>query len=294
MANEFAKPRGSVTSNAKRRAYSSFTRWYTAFESPCGFSPRTAVSAVPVYSTYRSTSPLSMAFCTNNVPPRFALRSTRMPVRASICCARNSARTTCSVKNLELTTSSARERLWQALQMNVTSSRKKQAKRFISCDPQTAFQQAEQKIGQQRQQRGRYGSGENHRVVDHRDTSKYKCTEPPGANGSSNSGDADGNDGGGTNTGQDKTCGEGKAHAKKNLTFGHAHGFGGFDDCGIDAGEANVSVAQDGKQSVQHQRNDRCTCTDAAKKRQRNQKAEKRKAGNRLEDAGNSQRRSTP
>src|SRR5258707_6175202 len=103
-----------------------------------------------------------------------------MPVRASICCASNSARTTCSVKNLELTTSSGRERLWQALQMNVTN-RKKQTKRFISCDPQTAFQQAEQKIGQQRQQRGTDGSRENHRVADPRNNSEYTCTAPPRA-----------------------------------------------------------------------------------------------------------------
>src|SRR6266404_2443206 len=98
-----------------------------------------------------------------------------MPVRASICCASNSARTTCSVKNLELTTSGGREEFRHALEISVTNSSKRQTKRFISCNSQTAFQQAEQKIGQQRQKRGRYRSGENDCVADHRDSAKNKC-----------------------------------------------------------------------------------------------------------------------
>src|SRR5258708_9151057 len=101
-----------------------------------------------------------MAFCTSSVPPRFALRSTRIPVRASICCASNSASTTCSVKNFEVMTICGREEEWHALEFNATSKRIAQTRRFISCassrDPQTAFQQTEKKVCEQRQQRASY------------------------------------------------------------------------------------------------------------------------------------------
>src|SRR6266853_1856182 len=41
------------------------------------------------------------ALWTRSVPPRLVFRMTGMPVLASMCCARSSASTTCSVKNFE-------------------------------------------------------------------------------------------------------------------------------------------------------------------------------------------------
>src|SRR6266851_2305712 len=146
-----------------------------------------------------------MAFCTSSVPPRFALRSTGIPVCASICCASNSASTTCSVKNFEVMTNCGREEEWHALEFHATNKRIAQTKRFISCtssrDPQTAFQQTEKKVCEQRQQRGRYCTCQDDCIADHR----YS--------------------------------------AKKNLIFGHAHGFGRLQNRWINARKAHVSVA---------------------------------------------------
>ena len=37
----------------------------------------------------------------------------------------------------------------------------------------------------------------------------------------------------------------GKRTRKENLCGGHAHGFGGFEDGGVDAGEADVGITKD-------------------------------------------------
>src|SRR6266478_4124577 len=170
-----------------------------------------------------------------------------MPVRASICCANNSARTTCSVKNFEVMTSCGREEEWHAPECNATNRRIAQTKRFISCtssrDPQTAFQQTEKKVCEQRQQRGRYCACQDDSVADHRNSTKNKCAEAPRADRGGNRCNADGDDGGGANSGKNKTSGQRKAHAKKNLIFGHAHGFGRLQNRSINARKAHVSVA---------------------------------------------------
>src|ERR1700693_3254155 len=169
-----------------------------------------------------------MAFCTSSVPPRFALRSTWIPV-ASICCASNSASTTCSVKNFEVMTNCSREEEWHALEFHATNKRIAQTKRFISCtssrDPQTAFQQTEKKVCEQRQQRGRYCACQDDGVADHRSSAKNECAETSCANGSGNRCNPDGDNRGGANSGKNKTAGQRKTDAKKNLIFGHAHGF---------------------------------------------------------------------
>src|SRR5260370_1408149 len=112
------------------------------------------------------------------------------------CCASNSASTTCSVKNFEVMTSCGREEEWHALEFNATDKRIAQAKRFISCtssrDPQTAFQQTEKKVCEQRQQRGRYCACQDDGVADHRYSTKNKCAEPPPTHRSGKRGNADG------------------------------------------------------------------------------------------------------
>ena len=71
--------------------------------------------------------------------------------------------------------------------------------------------------------------------------------------------------------------------------FGHAHGFGGLQDCGIDAGEADVGVAKDWEYRVENEGDDRGARADSADERNRNEEAEKREAGNGLENAGDAE-----
>ena len=68
---------------------------------PEGCSLNTPVSAVPVYSTYRSSSPAVSALWQTKVPPRSKRRSTSRVVRDSISVARISPSSTCSVKFFE-------------------------------------------------------------------------------------------------------------------------------------------------------------------------------------------------
>src|SRR5258708_9447979 len=151
-----------------------------------------------------------------------------MAACASICCASNSASTTCSVKNFEVMTSCGREEERHALEFNATDKRIAQAKRFISCissrDSQTAFQQTEKKVCEQRQQRGRYCASQDDGVADHGYSTKDKCAETARADGGGNRCNPNGDNRGGANSGKNKTCGHRKAHAKKNLILCHAHG----------------------------------------------------------------------
>ena len=71
---------------------------------------------------------------------------------------------------------------------------------------------------------------------------------------------------------------------------GHAHGFGGLQDGGIDAGEADVGVAKDREQRVEDERDDGGARADAADERNGNEEAEEREAGNRLKNAGDAER----
>ena len=82
----------------------------------------------------------------------------------------------------------------------------------------------------------------------------------------------------------------GKPHASENLCVGHAHGFGGFQDGGIDAGETDVGIAENGKQRVKNQRDDGGAAADAADERDGNQETEQREAGDGLKNAGDAER----
>ena len=78
MVNVLLKPSGLDTVTPAR-AYSSRARSNASRES-CGTSSwNTAVTAVPVYSTYTSRSPVRNARSQTNVPPRFSWRTTRRP-----------------------------------------------------------------------------------------------------------------------------------------------------------------------------------------------------------------------
>ncbi len=78
----------------------------------------------------------------------------------------------------------------------------------------------------------------------------------------------------------------GKRTRRRICVVGHAHGFGGFEDRGLDAAETDVSVAENWKKSVEDERDDGGAAADAADERNRNEKAEEREAGNGLKNAG--------
>jgi len=56
-------------------------------------------------------------------------------------------------------------------------------------------------------------------------------------------------------------------------------GFGGFENGGIDAGETDVRVAENGEQSVENERDDGGAATDAANEGDRNEKRRERGSG---------------
>src|SRR6266851_7608510 len=155
---------------------------------------------------------------------------------------------------------------------------------------EAALQEAEEKVGEESEEGSGDGAGEDESIADEGDAAEDEGAEAAGANGRGDGGDADGDDGGGANAGKDDGERERETNAEEDLRAGHAHGFGGFEDGGIDAGEADVGVAEDGKQRVEDEGDDGGALADAADERNGNQEAEKRKAGDSLENAGDAQR----
>src|SRR5229473_970975 len=96
-------------------------------------------------------------------------------------------------------------------------------------------------------------------------------------------------DGGGANAGKNDGEREREAHAEEDLRTSHAHGFGGFEDGGIDAGKADVGVAQDGEQRIEDERDNGGALANAADEWDGNQEAEEGEAGDGLEHAGDAQ-----
>src|SRR6266702_2506344 len=188
---------------------------------------------------------------TRSVPPRLVLRTTGIPVRASMCWARSSARTTCSVKNLEPTVILAGREEWQEEKQSETEAIRTKRERRISGDSEAALEEAEQEVREDGEKSGGDGAREDEGIA-------------------------------GENNGQ----GERKADAEEDLRAGHAHGFRGFDDGGVDAGEADIGIAQDGEKRVEDQSDDGGALAEAADEGNGNEEAEKGEAGNGLEDAG--------
>src|SRR6267142_2255754 len=131
-----------------------------------------------------------------------------------MCCARSSARMTCSVKNLELTTKCGFCGWWQAESANAASSRRQKGVRFMSDDPQAALEKAEQKIGEEREQRGGNRSGKNYSVTDHGDPAKNESAEAAGSDGRGDGGHADGDHGGSADSSEDYAGSERQPNAK--------------------------------------------------------------------------------
>src|ERR1700682_360169 len=160
----------------------------------------------------------------------------------------------------------------------------------MSGDSQAALEAAEQEIGKESEECSGDGAGEDEGIADQGDAAEDESAEAAGADGGGDGGDADGDDGSRTNTGKNDGEREREAEAEKDLRASHAHGLGGFEDGGIDARQADVSVAQDGEQRVEDERDNGGALADAAYERDGNQKAEEGEAGDGLEDAGDAQR----
>src|SRR3989441_4439858 len=157
-------------------------------------------------------------------------------------------------------------------------------------DLQSALEEAEEEIGEQSKERGGDGACEDEGITDEGDAAKNERAETTGADGSGDRCDADSDDGGGSNASKNDGQGKRKTDTEENLRAGHAHGFRSFEDGGIDAGEANVGVAQDGEQRVEHESDDGGAFADAADERDGNQESEKCEARDGLEDAGDAER----
>src|SRR5438270_9270597 len=101
-----------------------------------------------------------------------------MPVRCSICCARSSASTTCSVKNFEPITSlffgpflHAHKNPAATTSAIITAIHRRTLNHL-----QLSFEQSERPIRRQRQQRRGNRSRQNHRIAHHRHAAKNKRT----------------------------------------------------------------------------------------------------------------------
>jgi hypothetical protein len=157
-------------------------------------------------------------------------------------------------------------------------------------DFKAALEEAEEEIGEEGEEGGGDGAGEDEGIADEGDATEDESAKAAGSDGSGDGGDADGDDGGGANTSKNDGESKRETDADEDLRAGHAHGFGGFQDGGIDAGEADVGVAQDGEQCVKDESDDGGALADAADERDGNQEAEEGKAGNSLKDAGDAER----
>src|SRR5258708_5507462 len=148
----------------------------------------------------------------------------------------------------------------------------------------------EEEIGKESEECGGNGAGEKEGIADQGDAAEDKCAEAAGADGGGDGSDADGDDGGGANSGENDGERERETDAEEDLRTSHAHGFGGFEDGGIDAGKANVGVAQDGEQRIEDERDNGGALANAADEWDGNQEAEEGEAGDGLEHAGDAQR----
>lgn len=155
---------------------------------------------------------------------------------------------------------------------------------------EAAFEQREEQVGENGEHGGGNGSCENNGIADHGDPAKDESTQSAGADGRCNGGDSNSDYGRGADAREDDSQGKRQAHAGENLRVGHAHGFSGFQDCRIDTRKADVSIAENGKQRVEHERDDGGAMANAANERNGNQKSEQRQTGDGLEHTGDTQR----
>src|SRR5260370_31293042 len=156
----------------------------------------------------------------------------------------------------------------------------------MSGERESTLEEAEEEVGEKGEEGGGNGAGEDEGIADEGDAAEEEGAEAAGADSGGDGGDADSDDGSGANAREDDGERERKADAEEDLCAGHAHGFGGFEDGGIDAGESDVSVAQDGEKRVEDEGDDGGALADAPDERYGNDEAEEGEAGDGLEGTG--------
>ena len=148
------------------------------------------------------------------------------------------------------------------------------------------FDEAEQAVGGEGQDRGRQRAGEDESVVDRRHSAKDEFAEAACTDGRSDRRDADADDRSGANSSEDVTRGQGQTHDRQALPPTEAQSLGGVEQVWVDAAQSCVGIAQDGQQRVAGQRDDGDAGRLLAEPRQRQKDAKQRQARDGLNDIG--------
>src|SRR3989442_7674921 len=92
-----------------------------------------------------------------------------------MCWARSSARTTCSVKNLEPIVILAGREEWQEGKQSETAATRTKRERRISGDSQAALEEAEQEVREDGEKSGGGGASEDEGIAGERDNATDEC-----------------------------------------------------------------------------------------------------------------------
>src|SRR5208282_5411510 len=122
---------------------------------------------------------------------------------------------------------------------------------------QPSLHSSEHKIGEERQQRRRNGSRENHLVVHHGQSTKNEFSQSARANRGRNRRQPNGDHGSDSHPGNNYTRSERQLNLEQQLTIGQSHGASSLNHRGIDAANARIGIANQRQQSIERQRQDR-------------------------------------
>src|SRR6266404_7548340 len=143
--------------------------------------------------------------------------------------------------------------------------------------PQSPLQSSEHKVGEERQQRGRNSSRQNHLVVDHGQSAKNKFSESACADRCRDRCQPNGEHRRNSQSGDNDSRGQRQLHLEEQLAIGQSHGASRLDHRWIDAANASVSITNQGQELIERQRQD-CKATAAlSNPRRRKKKAEQGK-----------------
>src|SRR5258706_11682843 len=129
--------------------------------------------------------------------------------------------------------------------------------RFRTQRPQSALQPSEHKVGEERQQRSRNGSRQNHLVVHHGETAKNKLSQSARADRSCNRRQSNGEHRRNSQSSHNHSRGQRQLHLEEQLTVGQPHSASRLDHRRIDAANARVSIANQRQERIERQRQHR-------------------------------------
>ena len=156
-----------------------------------------------------------------------------------------------------------------------------------------ALEPGQAAINREREGGGGYRAGENHRGIDHRQTAEDVLAEAAGTDGGGDGCRADGNDRRHSNAGDDRRQRQRQFHLPQQLHRRHAEGRAGLDQRAIDRRQTGRRRANDWKQRIHDQHDDREAGSETADERQRQQEAEHGQAGDGLRGVGDPDNGST-